>query len=67
MVHEQASLVWQCLAENPAYPSDREMCFEWFSKLMGDDPDIDPNVTLPFFQGKILSFDATLLTENGLE
>jgi len=34
---------------------------------MGDEPDIDPAVTQPFFEGKILNFDATLLTENGLE
>lgn len=67
LCEEQANQIWQCLAENPAFPSDREMNFEWFSKLMGEDPDIDPCVTLPFFEGKILNFDATLITENGLE
>jgi ubiquitin carboxyl-terminal hydrolase 9/24 len=43
------------------------MCFEWFSKLMGDDPDLDPKVTLPFFESKVLHFDATLLTDSGME
>jgi len=68
LCEEQANSIWHCLAENPAFSSDREMCFEWFSKLMNEpDPDLDPTIIQPFFERKILNFDPTLLTENGLE
>jgi len=67
LVEEQANLVWQCLAEDPVFPIDREMCFEWFSKLMGEDPDLEPAFFQPFFERKVLNFDATMLTESGME
>ncbi|CAG7834571.1 unnamed protein product [Allacma fusca] len=67
LCEDQANLIWQSLAESPAFPTDREMCFEWFSKLMGDEPDLDPKFTEPFFERKILNFDATLLTDSGME
>ena len=25
--------VWESLAENPAFPSDRDACFRWFAKV----------------------------------
>ena len=29
----QAKQIWTCLAENAIYPSDRENCFKWFTKV----------------------------------
>ncbi|KAK3094503.1 hypothetical protein FSP39_002606 [Pinctada imbricata] len=62
----QARQIWQCLAENAIYPSDRESCFKWFAKLMGDEPDLDPEITKEFFEQNILQLDPSLLTENGM-
>ena len=36
----QAKQIWTCLAENAVFTQDREACFKWFSKLMGDEPDL---------------------------
>ncbi|EDO35056.1 predicted protein [Nematostella vectensis] len=63
----QAKLIWQCLAEKAVFPSDRECCFKWFSKLMGDEPDLDPEISLSFFEGNVLKLDPALLTENGIK
>ncbi|XP_031549243.1 probable ubiquitin carboxyl-terminal hydrolase FAF-X isoform X2 [Actinia tenebrosa] len=62
----QAKLIWQCLAEKAIYPTDRECCFKWFSKLMGDEPDLDPDISLSFFEGNVLKLDPVYLTENGI-
>ncbi|XP_078379070.1 ubiquitin carboxyl-terminal hydrolase 9X-like isoform X2 [Oculina patagonica] len=62
----QAKLIWQCLAEKAVLPSDRECCFKWFSKLMGDEPDLDPEISRTFFEGNVLKLDPSLLTENGI-
>ncbi|XP_071440611.1 ubiquitin carboxyl-terminal hydrolase 9X isoform X2 [Hetaerina americana] len=64
---EQAKQIWQCLAEEAAVPSDREACFKWFSKLMGDEPDLDPAINKDFFENNILQLDPTLLTESGMK
>ena len=32
----QAKQIWNCLAENAVFTQDREACFKWFSKLMGN-------------------------------
>ena len=29
---------------NPTFANHREQCFKWFSKLMGDEPDLDPEI-----------------------
>lgn len=47
--------------------SDREACFKWFSKLMGDEPDLDPAINKDFFQNNILQLDPALLTESGIK
>ena len=36
----QAKQIWTCLAENAVFTQDREACFKWFSKVMGDEPDL---------------------------
>ncbi|XP_066599991.1 ubiquitin carboxyl-terminal hydrolase 9X [Prorops nasuta] len=64
---EQAVQIWQCLAEHGVFVSDREACFKWFSKLMGDEPDLDPTINKDFFQNNILQLDPTLLTESGIK
>ncbi|KAK0066423.1 ubiquitin carboxyl-terminal hydrolase FAF-X isoform X1 [Biomphalaria pfeifferi] len=62
----QAGQIWNCLAENAIYFSDREACFKWFAKLMGEEPDLDPEITRDFFERNILQLNADLLTENGM-
>lgn len=64
---EQAKQIWQCLAENAVFASDREACFKWFSKLMGDEPDLDPGINKDFFENNILQLDPLLLTESGIK
>ena len=61
------SQIWVCLAENAIYPCDKENCFRWFSKLMGEEPDLDPEITKDFFEQNILHFDPALLTEHGIK
>ncbi|XP_014217217.1 probable ubiquitin carboxyl-terminal hydrolase FAF-X isoform X3 [Copidosoma floridanum] len=63
---DQAKQIWQCLAEQAVFPSDREACFKWFSKLMGEEPDLDPSINKDFFVNNILLLDPTLLTESGI-
>lgn len=36
-------------------------------QLMGEEPDLDPDITREFFEKNILQFDATLLSENGMK
>ena len=38
-------------------------CFQ----LMGEEPDLDPDITRDFFERNILQLDASLLTENGIK
>ncbi|XP_053404353.1 probable ubiquitin carboxyl-terminal hydrolase FAF-X isoform X2 [Mercenaria mercenaria] len=66
LCESQARQIWHCLAENAIYATDREACFKWFAKLMGEEPDLDPEITREFFEKNILQFDASLLSENGM-
>ncbi|CAH7488181.1 probable ubiquitin carboxyl-terminal hydrolase FAF-X [Phodopus roborovskii] len=63
----QAKQIWNCLAENAVYLSDREACFMWYTKLMGDEPDLDPDINKEFFESNVLQLDPSLLTENGIK
>ncbi|XP_059944215.1 probable ubiquitin carboxyl-terminal hydrolase FAF-X isoform X5 [Mesoplodon densirostris] len=63
----QAKQIWKCLAENAVYLCDREACFKWYSKLMGDEPDLDPDINKDFFESNVLQLDPFLLTENGMK
>ncbi|XP_045454666.1 probable ubiquitin carboxyl-terminal hydrolase FAF-X [Melitaea cinxia] len=64
---EQAKQIWICLAERPAHLGDREACFRWFSKLMGEEPDLDPNINLHFFRRNIMTLPPNLLTHSGIK
>lgn len=64
---DQAKQIWQCLAVNAAFASDREECFRWFGKLMGDEPDLDPGINKDFFENNLLQLDPVLLTESGIK
>ncbi|XP_055701076.1 probable ubiquitin carboxyl-terminal hydrolase FAF isoform X2 [Phlebotomus papatasi] len=64
---DQAEQIWNCLAVNAAFPSDREECFRWFGKLMGDEPDLDPGINKDFFEKNLLQLDPQLLTESGIK
>ncbi|XP_054167467.1 probable ubiquitin carboxyl-terminal hydrolase FAF-X [Oppia nitens] len=63
----QAKQIWKCLAENAVYLDDREACFRWFSLLMSDEPDLDPDINRNFFENNILQLDPSLVTESGIE
>ncbi|XP_043927770.1 probable ubiquitin carboxyl-terminal hydrolase FAF-X [Protopterus annectens] len=63
----QAKQIWRCLAENAVFLCDRESCFKWYSKLMGDEPDLDPDINKDFFENNVLQLDPSLLTENGMK
>ncbi|XP_055852640.1 probable ubiquitin carboxyl-terminal hydrolase FAF isoform X2 [Episyrphus balteatus] len=64
---DQAKQIWHCLAVKSVFPSDREECFRWFSKLMGEEPDLDPGVNKDFFENNILKLDPSLLTDSGIK
>ena len=36
-------------------------------QLMGEEPDLDPEITREFFEKNVLQFDPSLLTENGMK
>lgn len=36
-------------------------------QLMGEDPDLDPDITTTFFEEQILKLDPRLLTESGMK
>lgn len=42
------------------------MYFHLF-QLMGEEPDLDPEITKDFFEQNILQLDPSLLTENGMK
>ncbi|RWS11107.1 putative ubiquitin carboxyl-terminal hydrolase FAF-X-like protein [Dinothrombium tinctorium] len=63
----QAKQIWKCLAENEVYPEDREACFRWFSQLMTEEPDLDPEINKDFFENNILQLEPSLVTESGIE
>lgn len=49
------------------FAQDREACFKWFSKLMGEEPDLDPEINRDFFENNILQLDPCLMTESGIK
>lgn len=67
LCNSQARLIWECLAENNVFDCDREACFKWFSKIMGEVPDLDPVIYKDFFENNILQFDPSHLTESGMK
>ncbi len=67
LCNEQARLIWECLAEKNVFDCDREACFKWFSKIMGDVPDLDPDIYKDFFENNVLQFDPAQLTESGMK
>ncbi|KAH8417659.1 hypothetical protein KR222_003640 [Zaprionus bogoriensis] len=64
---DQAKQIWHCLAVNAVFAADREECFRWFGKLMGEEPDLDPGINKDFFENNILQLDPHLLTESGIK
>lgn len=63
----QAKQIWVCLAEKPAYQADRDACFRWFSKLMTDESDLDPNIIIHFFRNHIMTLRPSLLSHSGIK
>ncbi|XP_032295412.1 probable ubiquitin carboxyl-terminal hydrolase FAF isoform X1 [Drosophila virilis] len=67
LFQSQAKQIWHCLAVNAVFTADREECFRWFGKLMGEEPDLDPGINKDFFENNILQLDPHLLTESGIK
>ncbi len=63
----QAESVWICLAQNSVFESDRENCFRWFSKLMTDESDLEPDMNKSFFENYVTQLDPKLLTDSGIK
>jgi len=63
----QAKQIWKCLAENAIFSDDREACFKWFSQLMSEEQDLDPEMNKSFFENNLLQLDPSLVTESGIE
>ena len=64
----QAVDIWHCLCESAIHEEDRQCCFRWFSKLIGEDePDLDPEICQQFFTEKVLHLEARLLCQEGVE
>lgn len=63
----QAKQIWKCLAESAVFDEDREACFRWFSQLMSEEPDLDPDINKHFFENNILQLDPSLVNESGIE
>ncbi|XP_065223298.1 probable ubiquitin carboxyl-terminal hydrolase FAF-X isoform X3 [Planococcus citri] len=67
LCNEQARQIWECLAEKNVFDCDREACFKWFSKIMGEIPDLEPDIYKDFFESNVLQFDPAQLTESGMK
>jgi len=63
----QAKKIWNCLIENPVFIQDREVGFQWFFELMGDEPNLNPRIIDDFFMSKIVMLNPNLVTETGFE
>ena len=46
---------------------DREVGFQWFSELMGDEPNLNPRIIDDLFMSKIVMLNPNLVTETGFE
>jgi ubiquitin carboxyl-terminal hydrolase 9/24 len=67
LLEPQAESVWRCLAQNSIFDCDREYCFKWFSKLMHDDPDLEPDMIKKIFEDYITQLDPKLFTDSGIK
>lgn len=64
---DQARQIWSCLAVQAVFGSDRDECFRWFGKLMGEEPDLDPGINRQFFETNFLQLEPQLLSEAGIK
>jgi ubiquitin carboxyl-terminal hydrolase 9/24 len=64
---DQAETIWKCLALSSAFEVDREICFKWYSKLMSDDPFLDPEIITSFFVNYVTKLDPALITDSGIK
>jgi ubiquitin carboxyl-terminal hydrolase 9/24 len=67
LIASQAECVWKCLAQNSVFECDRENCFRWFSKLMTDDSDLEPDMNKSFFENYVTQLDPKLMTDSGIK
>lgn len=63
----QANEIWNCLAQNAIFPTDKKFCFQWFSSLMSSESDLQPDIFLSFFESNIIKLDPSLLDIYGVE
>ncbi|OTF74083.1 hypothetical protein BLA29_003201 [Euroglyphus maynei] len=70
LMEEMANELWNCLAIEAIFPSDRQVCFQWFSSLMELDFYLDgeySNVFLGFLRTNLAKFDPSLIDIYGVE
>lgn len=67
---EMATELWNCLAIQAIFPTDRQICFQWFSLLMEFDFYLDDDyshVFLGFLHASLAKFDPSLIDIYGVE
>ena len=62
---QQAVQIWVALTEKAVFLEDMEQCFAWFSRLVGDDPDLESASSRALFTQYILDIKPQSLTELG--
>ena len=62
---QQAIQIWIALTEKSVYLEDMEHCFMWFSRLVGDDPDLEGTSSRTLFTQYILDIKPQGLSELG--
>ncbi|KPM09325.1 hypothetical protein QR98_0078590 [Sarcoptes scabiei] len=64
---KNAQEIWSCLTTEAIFPADRQICFQWFSSLMGYDSDLNPETYSLFFETNIIELDPILVDFNGIK
>ena len=63
LAYDHAKEIWNCLIVNGTHQDERDMTFEWFTSLMGDDPDLHRDSIYKFFIENILQYNTTKLNQ----
>ena len=61
--YEHAKEIWVALVLGATDQSEKDIRFEWFTTLMGDDPDLKPEAIYRFFIENILQYNTAQLNQ----
>ena len=64
---EHAVRIWKELVLNAEREQERELAFNWFKHLMGEESDLDQEATLTFFIEHILLLDTFSLSQSAID